>query len=601
MRGQLALPRARRHLANARVARAAACAAGALAAVAWRIGMHIPMRAPMRTPMRTPRYSRTFSFYARGYILYGIAQSGPTKVLYLATVLQVYTYTILMRILPIKNRPAALGAGGLLTAGCCCAPAGGPGSPATIRVSSQRTLQQRAHAVALCLRPRSDCLSMRPLLSAVLLLPLALPLGQGSAAARDDGYCPKSPQCAPGNEECGPLYGPSTAQFHVRDTSCSNGDPNGMFWDEVHSLYHVFYQTFKGPPCNPPVPPCGGGTEVWGHVVSKDMATWEHLPAAIWTDHPYDSSGAWTGSTTLVNGAANPVIMFPGLVAHGTFMNLARPANRSDPRLVEWASETTNLSATTDYSSAWQTASGDYLTVGHEGQLYRGSHTFSNWTAIPGPALWPSGDCPDVFELPRICEGCGSAAEMDSAELPTHVFKHSLQNGIGDVYQFGRYTAPAPTNTTSGGIWVPLSGFISADIARDVHNGTLMYASKSFNDTKYGRRVWFGGVSIGNSGRSCLTLPREVTYNPTHRVLQFNPVAEISGTAHDFHMYASSTVRAALHKSYSGVLLLSSFACSTARRQAGRCSASAAIAVVLLRRPQHMAQQRANDGSDRDF
>ena len=137
---------------------------------------------------------------------------------------------------------------------------------------------------------------------------LALVLLVGSAAA-DDGYCPMSPQCRPGHEECGPLYGNSSSQFHVRDTSCSNGtlyswgtsankeallawpttetshrhtavfhmssfhrtanprlltplgsstnpsylythslylsragDPNGMFFDPTHQLYHIFYQ-----------------------------------------------------------------------------------------------------------------------------------------------------------------------------------------------------------------------------------------------------------------------------------------------------------------------------------------------------------------------
>eukprot|EP01049_Picozoa_sp_SAG25_P015472 SAG25_NODE_3159_length_1191_cov_1.716117_1_plen_357_part_00 len=322
-----------------------------------------------------------------------------------------------------------------------------------------------------------------------LMLPLVLPSAlllcsflpaeaPATPAAQDNGYCPASPQCAPGHEECGPLYGPTTSQYHVRDTSCSNGDPNGMFYDAVHGMYHVFYQTFKGPPCSPPVQPCGGGTEVWGHVVSQDLATWSHLPAAIWTDHSFDSSGAWTGSTTLVNGPANPIIMFPGLTAHGVFMNLARPANRSDPRLISWASETTNLSATTDYSSAWETVGGDFLTVGHEGQLYRGDRNFSNWVALPSPALWPSGDCPDLFELPRVCDACSSnhsAAEPAHSSGPTHVFKHSRQGSVGDVYQLGRYTGPPATNHTSGGTWTPLSPFIAADHARDLHNGSLMY------------------------------------------------------------------------------------------------------------------------------
>ncbi len=362
-----------------------------------------------------------------------------------------------------------------------------------------------------------------------LVLQLSARGGQAAALrARGEGsseYCPASSQCGPGHEECGPLFGSATTQFHVRDTSCSNGDPNGMFYDSVHGLYHVFYQTFKGRPCDPPVPPCDSGTEVWGHVVSKDLATWLHLPAAIWSDHGFDSSGAWTGSTTLVNSPANPIIMFPGLTAHGVLMNLAKPANRSDPHLVRWASETTNLSATTDFSSAWQTADGDYLTVGHEGQLYRSSNTFQNWSAVPGPALWPAGDCPDMFELPRTCDGC-TARTTSPGDTPTHVFKHSLQGSVGDVYQFGHYTPPGAGNVTSGGSWTALSGFIPADFGRDVHNGSLMYASKSFNDTRLGRRIWFGGVNIGQSGRSCLTLPREVTYNPSLGVLQFNPVVE---------------------------------------------------------------------------
>ena len=63
------------------------------------------------------------------------------------------------------------------------------------------------------------------LLNAYLMLSVALLLLVRSAAA-DDGYCPMSPQCRPGHEECGPLYGNSSSQFHVRDTSCSNGTPH---------------------------------------------------------------------------------------------------------------------------------------------------------------------------------------------------------------------------------------------------------------------------------------------------------------------------------------------------------------------------------------
>ena len=59
------------------------------------------------------------------------------------------------------------------------------------------------------------------------------------------------------------------------------------------------------------------------------------------------------------------------------------------------------------------------------------------------------------------------------------------------ILNCGRYTPPAAGDTTSGGRWRNLSGFIAADYTRDAHNGSIMYASKSFNDTKLDRRVWY--------------------------------------------------------------------------------------------------------------
>ena len=118
------------------------------------------------------------------------------------------------------------------------------------------------------------------------------------------------------------------------------------------------------------------------------------------------------------------------------------------PRQV-WDATTTNYTATTDFSAAWRTEQGEYLTVGHEGQLYA-SQDFKNWSQVPGPALFPSGDCPDLFPLPRTCDGCPDSPDISTQPLPpTHVFKHSFQNEppghtgpVGDVYQFGRYTEP---------------------------------------------------------------------------------------------------------------------------------------------------------------
>jgi beta-fructofuranosidase len=40
----------------------------------------------------------------------------------------------------------------------------------------------------------------------------------------------------------------------------------------------------------------------WAHAVSKDLVHWTHLPVALYPDTPYDNSGIFSGSATVVNG-----------------------------------------------------------------------------------------------------------------------------------------------------------------------------------------------------------------------------------------------------------------------------------------------------------
>ena len=126
---------------------------------------------------------------------------------------------------------------------------------------------------------------------------------------------------------------PTRSPLLTHPHSCGIGDPNGPFYDATHDMYHTFYQSSRGPPCDPMVPPCDPSTEVWGHAASKDLVTWKHLPVAIWNNHSYDGSGVWTGSATIVDGS--PVLMFLGPGTED--MNLAHPADPMDPYFTEWA------------------------------------------------------------------------------------------------------------------------------------------------------------------------------------------------------------------------------------------------------------------------
>ena len=184
--------------------------------------------------------------------------------------------------------------------------------------------------------------AVRPRSSRSMALPA---LAAGSEGPCPGPFPPDWHQCGPGaGETCGPDFGSDHCQFHIRDArygrrsvlrppsprsvlvssvspphptrspllthphSCGIGDPNGPFYDATHDMYHTFYQSSRGPPCDPMVPPCDPSTEVWGHAASKDLVTWKHLPVAIWNNHSYDGSGVWTGSATIVDGS--PVLMF---------------------------------------------------------------------------------------------------------------------------------------------------------------------------------------------------------------------------------------------------------------------------------------------------
>ena len=103
--------------------------------------------------------------------------------------------------------------------------------------------------------------------------------------------------------------------FHTRPLRNWNNDPNGLFYDANTKLFHFFCQ-------HVPMPHWSFKMQ-WSHAVSTDMVRWTHLPVALHPDTPYDESGVFSGSATIVDGI--PVLSYS--VENQKIMAVAVPAN----------------------------------------------------------------------------------------------------------------------------------------------------------------------------------------------------------------------------------------------------------------------------------
>lgn len=306
----------------------------------------------------------------------------------------------------------------------------------------------------------------------------------------------------------------SLPQFHVTPPSNWMNDPNGPMY--FNGMYHLFYQY------NPTEP--YWGDMHWGHVVSKDLTSWQHLPIALYPDQPYDQGGVFSGSATIVNG--KPIITYTG-IGPNNFPSqcIAYPADISDPLLTNWTKSPSNpvipsspsslsLDGYRDPTTAWQIGENYYMLVGAgisntEGMalLYE-TQDFVNWTYLHplynSSNISVSGDmweCPDFYPLGD-----------------KYVVKASTSNG--DMWFVGDYES-------SNQSFVPS--------AQGLYDYGKLYASKSFYDPVKKRQILWGWIgemdsepdsnARGWAGMQCL--PREFTLTSDNRVAA-NPIEELT-------------------------------------------------------------------------
>jgi sucrose-6-phosphate hydrolase SacC (GH32 family) len=89
-------------------------------------------------------------------------------------------------------------------------------------------------------------------------------------------------------------------QYHLLPPAAWTNEPHGLiFWK---GEYHLFYQ-------KNPTGPYWGQIQ-WGHMASRDLVHWTHLPVALVPEPGVDQQGCWSGSSTINRGV--PTIVYTG-------------------------------------------------------------------------------------------------------------------------------------------------------------------------------------------------------------------------------------------------------------------------------------------------
>jgi beta-fructofuranosidase len=98
---------------------------------------------------------------------------------------------------------------------------------------------------------------------------------------------------------------PWKLRYHVTTPAYWMNDPNGFCF--YKGEYHLFYQHHPFSP--------EWGPMFWGHVKSKDLASWEHMPIALAPTENYDKDGCFSGSAIEKDGKI--YLMYTGNVWTG--------------------------------------------------------------------------------------------------------------------------------------------------------------------------------------------------------------------------------------------------------------------------------------------
>lgn len=320
-------------------------------------------------------------------------------------------------------------------------------------------------------------------------------------------------------------------KFHFSPASEWMNDPNGLVYFDGE--YHLFYQHH----------PYGTdfGAIHWGHAVSRDLMTWEHLPIALAPDEKgmiFSGSAVvdWNDTTGFFDGK-------PGLVAIFTHHN---------PGLA--LKESQSIAYSKDCGRTWIKYEGNPVVTSDTYRDFRDPKVFwheesKRWVMVlacgqtvclyhsPNLIEWTFGsefgegigshdavwECPDLFALPVD----GDRTKRKWVLLVSIGDEPHIKEGSRTQYFTGHFDGRAfvPDEASQTVRWL--------DYGRD------NYAGVSWSDIpeEDGRRIYLGWMSNWKYARStpteswrgAMTVPRELTLESRNgeTVLIQRPVREL--------------------------------------------------------------------------
>lgn len=324
--------------------------------------------------------------------------------------------------------------------------------------------------------------------------------------------------------------------YHIMAPAHWINDPNGLI--QWNGEYHVFYQ-------HHPYSPKGGPIH-WGHVKSKDLVFWEHLPIALAPGEDYDKNGCFSGSAVDNNGKLT--LVYTGHVnldvEKDEFIEFQCIAESSDG--IHFKKHLSNpvISDPPNGCSphfrdpkVWKHGDKWYMVLGNQVNnlgnvvLYESSDLI-NWE-YQGILAQSTGKMGYMFECPDFFELDGK-----------HILLFSPQ-GIkpeGDFYQ----------NLYQNGYYIGEFNFEKREFLHgafvELDKGFDFYAGQTFLDDM-GRRIIIGWMSMWeslmpeqeNGWAGAMTIPRELRVNENGKLVM-TPVEELKKLRGEHHTLSTTVI-----------------------------------------------------------